>query len=52
MIDTDGEVRIECTLMWEARRFVCFVLTLEDVISREVHNKMCSRMLDYERQGS
>ena len=33
-------------------RFVCFVLTLEDVMSREVHNRMCSRVLDYERGSS
>ena len=28
-------------------RFVCFVLTLEVVMSGEVHSR-CSRMLDYE----
>ena len=32
-------------------RFVCSVLTLEDVMSGEVHNRMCSCILDYERGG-
>jgi len=35
----------------QARRFVCFVLTLEAVVSGEVHSRY-SRMLDYERVGS
>jgi len=34
-----------------AGRFVCFILTLEDVISEDVYNRMCSIMLDYERRG-
>jgi len=33
-------------------RFVCFVLTLDDVVSEDVHNRMCSRVLDYELRGS
>jgi len=28
--------------------FVCSVLTLKADMSGEVHNKMCSRVLDYE----
>jgi len=35
-----------------AGRFVCFVLTLEVIMSGEVHNRMCSRMLDYDRRCS
>jgi len=35
-----------------AGRFVCFVLTLEVIMSDEVHNRCCSCMLDYEQRGS
>ena len=53
MIDAGGEVRIflYCYVGIRARRFVCFVLTLEATMSGEVHSR-CSRMLDYERAGS
>jgi len=34
----------------QARRFVCFELKLEAIVSGEVHSR-CSHMLDYERGG-
>jgi len=33
-------------------RFECSVLALEDVMSGEVHNRICSCVLNYERGGS
>jgi len=33
-------------------RFVCSMLTLKAIMSREVHNSWCSRVLDYERECS
>jgi len=31
-----------------AGKFVCSMLTLKATMSEEVHNRWCSRMLDYE----
>jgi len=35
----------------QVERFVCFVFTLEAVMSGEVHSR-CSHVLDYDRGGS
>jgi len=52
VIDSGEEVLINCTLVWGYKwgAVVYFVLTLEVVMSGEVHSR-CSRMLDYERVG-